>query len=97
MPRDNERKDFVAQIKLNSASGKREVRVTDISAGGCYIDSIISVQVGEEVKFDLLHPNGGRLPFTAEVAYHFDGVGFGVRFTNLNEEQNLFLARIIRI
>ena len=97
MPRTHERKNFVAQIVLESASGRREARVSDISIGGCYVDSILSVSVGEEVSFDLVHPNGGRLPFTAEVAYHFDGIGFGVRFTNLNEEQKLFLERIIRI
>jgi len=97
MPRIHQRKDFIARINLESTSGKREVRVTDIGEGGCYVDSIISVNIGEEVSFDLMHPNGGRLPFTGEVAYHFAGVGFGVRFTNLNAEQKLFLERIIRV
>lgn len=35
MPREHERVDFIAQIALDSALGKREVRVSDISAGGC--------------------------------------------------------------
>jgi len=96
MPRVHERVNFIAQIELESASGKREVRVTDLSVGGCYIDSIMSVKVDEPLKFDLVHPKGGRLPFTGAVAYHFDGVGFGVRFTDINEEQKLFLSRIVR-
>jgi hypothetical protein len=96
MPRVHERVNFIAQIDLESSSGKREVRVTDISVGGCYIDSIMSVSVDEPLKFDLVHPKGGRLPFTGAVAYHFDGVGFGVRFTNMNDEQKLFLSRIVR-
>lgn len=96
MPRVHERVDFLAQIELDSASGMREVRVTDISEGGCYIDSIVSVRVDDPLKFDIVHPNGGRLSFTGAVAYHFDGVGFGVRFTDITEEQRLFLSRIVR-
>jgi hypothetical protein len=70
------------------------VRVTDVSSGGCYVETIVSVQVGEEVKFELNHPDGHSVPFTGTVAYHFEGMGFGVKFTNLNDEQKAFLYRI---
>ena len=97
MPRENERIEFRVDCVLESTSGKHDVRIRDIGTGGCYIDTIISVSVGEIVKFDLVHPKGGRLPFTGIVAYHFNGLGFGVRFTDLNKKQNLFLQRILRI
>lgn len=96
MPRQEDRKDFIAEIVLESASGRREARVSDISAGGCYIDTIVGVRDGETVNFDLIYPNGGRLAFTGEVAYHFEGVGFGVKFINLTDEQKLFLERILK-
>jgi hypothetical protein len=92
--REHERKSFLTEMVLECASGKRQVRVTDVSAGGCYVETIVAVQVGEEVKFDLTHPDGHFVSFTGEVAYHFEGLGFGVRFTNLNDEQKAFLYRI---
>jgi PilZ domain len=93
--REDERKSFIAEVVLEFASGKRQVRVSDISAGGCYVESIISVQVGDEIKFELLDRNGDRLPFTGQIAYHFDGMGFGVKFTNLTNEQKKYLEGII--
>jgi hypothetical protein len=92
--RGDERKPFRAEIVLEFASGKRQERISDISAGGCYVESIISVQVGDEIKVELLAPNGDRLPFTGQIAYHFDGMGFGVKFTDLTDEQKKFLEKI---
>jgi len=93
--REAERKPFLAEVILEFASGKRQVRVSDISAGGCYIESIISVQVGDQLQFELVRPGGEHLPFTGEIAYHFEGMGFGVKFTNLTDEQKKFLENII--
>ncbi|MGH9945935.1 MAG: PilZ domain-containing protein [Pyrinomonadaceae bacterium] len=95
MPREEERKDFIAQIELESASGRREARVSDISLGGCYVDTIVSVAVGESVRFELIQPNGGRLTFAGLVVYHLSGMGFGVQFTDLNKEQKQFLEEMI--
>jgi hypothetical protein len=96
MPRVHERTGFLAEIVLESASGKRQARISDISVGGCYVDTITTVSVGDKVKFDLVHPNGGHLMFEGEVAYHFNGVGFGLGFTDLSEEQKQFLERIAK-
>lgn len=96
MPREQERVPFLIEIVLESASGKREARISDISMGGCYIDSIASFHEGEPVAFDLIHPNGQSLPFTGEVAYVLEGFGFGVKFTDLTEEQSVFLERMVR-
>ena len=96
MPRKHERLTFLVQIELHSASGKYEARISDISEGGCYVDTIVSVNIGDEIKFDLVHPNGGRIAFTGEATFHDPGVGFGVRFTNLSDEQNVFLKRVLK-
>ncbi len=96
MPREHDRTSFIAEIILESASGKRGARVSDVSEGGCYIDSIISVQVGNLIRFEIIHPNGGRLEFAGEVAYRLEGMGFGVKFTDLSDDQKLFLERITK-
>lgn len=96
MPRQQERVTYLIEIVLECASGKREARISDLSPGGCYIDSIVAVQEGEPVAFSLNSPTGDTLPFTGEVAYVLDGFGFGVKFTDLTDERKAFLDDIIK-
>ncbi len=84
------------KIILESASGKREARISDISTSGCYIDTIAAANEGETVSFEIVRPDGNRVKFTGKVAYALEGFGFGVRFTDLSEEKILFLNEIIR-
>ncbi len=91
MPREHERFSLLSEIVLESASGKQQARVSDISAGGCFVDTITQVRVGERILFELVHPNGDRLQFAGEVAYHLSGVGFGLKFVDLSDEQKQFL------
>ena len=92
--REGERHPFLDEITLEFTSGQREARISDISAGGCYVDSIAAVSEGEDVQFDLSTPEGGSVSFTGEVAYVLNGMGFGVKFTNITEEQKAFLATV---
>lgn len=96
MPREQERITYLIEIVLECASGKREARISDLSPGGCYIDSIVSVQEGEPVSFSLKDSSGKTLPFTGKVAYAFGGAGFGVKFTDLTDERKAFLDEVIR-
>jgi hypothetical protein len=96
MPRQNERIDFRVQIALQSASGKHEAYIADLSSAGCYVDTRVALSEGESVWFELIHPNGKRLPFAGTVAHSTPGVGFGLEFSNLNDEQNTFLGHMLR-
>ncbi len=93
--RDHERKEFFGEIVLEFASGKRQARIADISLGGCYVDSIASVVEGETIGLMIGLSSGNSQQFTGEIAYLLPGLGFGIRFTNLNEEQTAFLHKII--
>ncbi len=95
MPRKHERVPFLAEIILHSASGKRTVRISDLSRGGCYVDTISTMADGETVSFELVHPNGERLSFNGEVCYSFEGQGFGLKFTDLGDDQKKFLERVL--
>lgn len=92
--RESERLPFLDEIMLEFSSGQREARISDISAGGCYVDSIASVSQGEPVTFDISTGGGNSISFTGEVAYVLNGMGFGIKFTNLTEEQKAFLANV---
>jgi hypothetical protein len=96
MPRELERYQYFVEIELELASGRRDARISDISAGGCYIDTIIGVYEGEEVAFEFKQSTGENLRFTGTVAYVLDGMGFGMKFTNLSKEHEAVINQIIK-
>ena len=76
---------------------RHSARVTDLSEGGCYLDTVGEVLVGEIVAFRVLLPDGEWLYLEGEVRHHRHGQGFGVQFVDLNEEQTRNLMRLLEI
>lgn len=93
MPRKDERKDVAMDAVLESSVGRRESRISDLSLGGCYVESMTNFTAGEPVSFDLIDANGVTMTFTGEVAYVLEGFGFGISFTRLTDEQTEFVRR----
>jgi hypothetical protein len=87
----------LTEVVVESASGKRQERISDLSLGGCFVDSIATVMEGEPVSLVLVRPDGGPLAFTGRVTYILPGVGFGIRFTNISEEQQAFLESAVGV
>lgn len=76
---------------------RHSARVTDLSEGGCYLDTVGEVMVGEIVAFRVLLPDDEWLYLEGEVRHHSHGLGFGVQFVDLNEEQTANLQRLLQI
>ena len=100
MPTDNEkrkheRKQYFTETLLEFSSGKYEARISEISLGGCYVDSIASVMESEAIALTIRIGDGASQRFTGVVAYVLPGFGFGVRFTDLTEEKTDFLRKLI--
>src|SRR5918994_2391904 len=76
-------------------SGNYVARVTDLSEGGCYVDTLGEAQVGEAIVFKLQLPNGEWLQLTGEVAHQTPPLGFGLRFINLTDEQREKLCALL--
>ncbi len=92
--RKYERKELVAEAVLEFSSAKYDTRISEIGLGGCYVDSIASVVEGEPISLKIKYGENS-MPFTGEIAYLLPGFGFGIRFTDLTEENINFLRRII--
>ena len=90
-----ERVDIPLEVRMKNVSSKNIVRTNDISMGGCYIQTIESAAVGEHVDFEMEMPTGGWLPLRGEVIYQHPNIGFGIRFTDLSEQAQNKLARLI--
>jgi hypothetical protein len=95
MPRQNDRFPYLKEVELEFASGRRSARISDISAGGCYIDTIAQVPVGEPLTLHISSGDGKAKEFTGKVAYLLQGFGFGVEFTELTDDHRAFLAQIL--
>jgi len=96
MPRELERYQYFVEIVLESSSGKRDARISDISGGGCYIDSIASAHEGDEVSFELKDIDHQNLTFTGTVAYVLEGMGFGIKFTNVTDKHQAVIDQILK-
>src|SRR5215203_3826365 len=76
---------------------RHSARITDLSEGGCYLDTVGEVMVGEIVAFRVLLPDDDWLYLEGVVRHHRHGLGFGVQFVELNEEQTGNLSRLLII
>jgi len=79
------------------SGARHSARVTDLSEGGCYLDTVGEVMTGEIVAFRVLLPEVDWLYLEGEVKHHRHGFGFGVQFVDLNEEQTRNLALLLRL
>lgn len=94
-PRETERIAISLTVVLDAASGKREARISDVSLGGCFIDSIATVREGESLSFSLSLSAGVSDKFYGEIVYVYPGIGFGLRFTGLTVAQRMLIKQII--
>ena len=95
MPRKQDRFTYLQEVELEFASGRRTARISDISAGGCYIDTIVQVVVGDVLTIYITATEGSTMPFKGRVAYVLTGNGFGVEFLDLTDIQNEFLKSLM--
>ena len=82
--------------RLEGATGKYPAQITNLSEGGCYLDTVGQVMPGEIVAFRVQLPDDDFLYLEGEVRHYNVGVGFGVRFVELNDEQMESLKALIR-
>ena len=100
MTMDDRRTKQRLAVSLNamwdSSVEAHSARITNLSEGGCYLDSVGEVRRGEIVGFRVLLPDDDWLYLEGEVRHH-DAQGFGVQFVELNEEQIEKLHWLLRL
>jgi hypothetical protein len=81
----------------DSASDNHPALITDLSLGGCYLNTVGETRVGETVGFRVLMPDGDWLYIEGEVRHHTGGLGFGVRFVDLDADQQEKIDWLLRL
>jgi len=81
----------------DGTTGHHPAKITNMSEGGCYLDTVGEVRRGEIVGFRVLLPDGDWLYLEGEVRHYTVGLGFGVQFADLNEDQDQKITWVIKI
>lgn len=63
--------------------------------GGCFVDSMSRVEIGELVSLEIELPSGEWLPLRGNVTTCQEAVGFGLQFTALTEAETAALKKIV--
>ena len=93
--RRDERVSLLVEVHVEGLSGQYTARMNDISLGGCYIESIMPVAIGERIQFKLELPAARWMLLRGEVITHQPNVGFGVRFTDLTIMERNMLKTVL--
>ena len=89
--RKYKRFSFIEDILID---GIRPCTSTDISEGGLYVSAIQYFE--ENSVFDVTIPfKEEKITFKGQVQYHQGGIGIGIKFIDLNDEQKAIIKEII--
>jgi hypothetical protein len=97
---ENERReDARSRVSIEAwwegLSGRHQARVSDLSLGGCFIDSLGKADIGEYILFAVKQPDGKWLQLRGQVASVDQHIGFSLAFTYLTEDEQQALAELI--
>ena len=94
--RQNPRVPVFLDVRWESAAGKYEARTSDLSLGGCFINSSGEVTVGEMIRFTILLPGDEAIELQGQVRWKKPESGFGVKFENLSNESQEQVAALVK-
>jgi hypothetical protein len=81
----------------DSETDNHPALITDLSLGGCYMNTVGEIRTGETVGFRVLLPDGDWLYIEGEVRHHTVGRGFGVKFIDLEPDQEEKIHWLLRL
>jgi hypothetical protein len=93
--RRNQRQKVLLEARWGSLSKRHEARIDDISMSGCFVNTYGPVEVGEPVELKILRRSGEWFTLNGYVATYHHGVGFGMAFSDLSEEDKSTLQDLI--
>jgi PilZ domain len=93
--RRNQRQTVLLEARWESLSKRHEARIDDVSMSGCFVNTYGPVREGELVELKIRLPSGEWLALRGHVATYQYGVGFGVAFADLTEEEENALRNLV--
>jgi Tfp pilus assembly protein PilZ len=94
--RNQERVPTSIEVLWIGNAGKYESRTSDLSLGGCFVDTVGHVELGNIITVTLRLPAGESMEIEGEVVYTYPSMGFGLRFTSVSDSDRRKLEGIIK-
>ncbi|HYK19396.1 MAG TPA: PilZ domain-containing protein [Pyrinomonadaceae bacterium] len=93
--RENPRIPLRLEVRWHGCETRTSDVTTDVSLGGCYVESLNPVAVGEVLTLGFRLPFSETLPVRCEVRYHQPTIGFGLKFLQLSAFQRAALEGLL--
>lgn len=93
--REDERVSANLPAKWEGTTGGHEARIEDISLGGCFVNTAGRVELAEVISLEIRLPSGDWLPLRGEVTSYQPGIGFGLNFTFLTQDEEFALRQLV--
>ncbi len=95
--REKPRLSVSLDAEWDGTTGHHPAKITNMSEGGCYLDTVGEARRGEIVSFRVQLPDDDWLYVEGEVRHYSAGLGFGVRFVDLDPDQLQKIALVIKL
>lgn len=83
------------EAKFFGGAERGRARISDISVGGCYVETLVFISPGNKLTIEMKLPTGNWLRVMGEVMYYHPNIGFGMRFLGLTEPVLDVLANLV--
>ena len=93
--RSEARISLLLPARYDGLSGAQEARIDDISVGGCFVNTPGQVNPGEIIMVEIKMLSGEWLRLRGEVTAHQPGIGFGMVFSFLSEDEESSLRQLL--
>jgi len=93
--RSEERLPVNISVKWNSSATFREYRIEDISASGCFVNTLSRAALDEPVALEMKLPSGDSYQIRGKVTAYQCGIGFGLTFSFPSEEEKTLWRELI--
>lgn len=88
-------------VELDSPRITLQGKIFDLSACGAFINVIAGLPTGSLIEIDFDLPTKERVKVTASIRYVLPGLGMGVEFVEIGEEESrsieLFISSYLKI
>jgi len=77
------------------ASGANSCRISDVSLGGCFVQTLSPATPGEETQITIAFGKDLSMTFAGKVIYAEPSMGFAVKFNELDDEGSEEVRRLL--
>lgn len=74
---------------------RREGKLVDLSATGCFLLTSDEVKTGELIRLEIRTPEGAWVYLWGEVVYQISEMGFAVHFTGTSDAEQASLTELL--